>query len=97
MGVHDLVFFIGTIILIWGPLKMVASHYTPPISATLLTALPLTAFALNYGTMDYWWSAVAQVIQVCLWFILVYRGYLQYRLRQLPINKLQVIIDDRAN
>ncbi len=74
MSIHDLIFFIGTIILIWGPGKMVWSKYTPPVSATLTTAIVLTAFMINYGTMNYWWSAIAQCFQTALWFILVWRG-----------------------
>jgi NADH:ubiquinone oxidoreductase subunit K len=95
-NIHDLVFFVGMIVLVWGPWRMFIAKSPPPISSSVSMGLVLTAFTINYITLGFYWSAVAQATNVVLWFALTVQAYRYHHQKAVILQAASTLQADQA-
>jgi hypothetical protein len=72
--VHDLVFSIGALVLLWGLIPQIMSRVILPVKSCIAIGGTLLVFSLNYLTMEYWYVMVVEFLNVVGWIILLSRA-----------------------
>lgn len=73
--VHDLVFSIGALVLLWGLLPQIMNRVIIPIKSCVAIGGTLLVFTLNYLTMEYWYVMAVEAMNVLGWTILLRRAW----------------------
>lgn len=73
MSIHDLIFAAGSAVFAVSLVPAVLQRSRIPRSTSVPTALVLTAFLVNYTTMDYSYSAATTATTCLCWWVLVVR------------------------
>lgn len=70
---QDLVFTLGSIVLLIAVIPMIMAKDKPPLSASVPAALILWVFAFTYFTLHFILTPIIEVIQGSLWAVLVWQ------------------------
>lgn len=71
---HDLVFAVGSAILLVGLLPAVKHRSRLPSSTSLSVTIVLACFTANYATMGYWFAFAVEAGQTVCWAYLLSIG-----------------------
>lgn len=74
MKIHDLIFAVGSMVLLLAMVPAVLRKAVIPISTCLTTGGVLAVFVINYVTMGYWYAAVVEAGNVLCWGYLLKRS-----------------------
>lgn len=92
MSIADLIFLACTLVLAFGPAKMLWDAYYPPVISTLLISIPLFIMSGVLWYEHLWLSTGANLVNAILWGILSYKRHQDEK----RANRLRVIYG-RAN